>query len=168
MASNTLLPADLARRNKDHHHVDPSSAAGTNDTWKIAAAAAMSSAAAAPRAAVAAEQQHHHQGHHDAEAFSVLHDLVVTAADGGAHHHMPMSGASSLVTSLSNSREGSPDRGGGLSMLFSKPSQPAPAPSKQPMSPLMMPLGSWASPASARPAAVSIAHMPLFDAWTDA
>uniref|UniRef100_A0A0A9F2M5 AP2/ERF domain-containing protein n=1 Tax=Arundo donax TaxID=35708 RepID=A0A0A9F2M5_ARUDO len=178
MASNTLLPGELARRKRDD---DPSSSAavaadsssaaalaaqavGTNaatDTWKIAA---MSTAA--PRAV--AEQQH--QGHHDAlsgaEAFSVLHDLVVTAADVGGNaggaHHMPMLGASSLVTSLSNSREGSPDRGGGLSMLFSKPS-----PAKQPMSPLM-PLGSWTSPASARPAAVSIAHMPLFATWADA
>jgi AP2-like factor (ANT lineage) len=202
MASNTLLPGDLARRRKDD---DPAAviagadaggggvttaaaaaalvqqaaaaaaAAGAgsnaaNETWKVAAAAAL---AAAPR------DGHHHHDVLSGEAFSVLHDLVVTAADGGngsgGHHHshsahMPMSSASSLVTSLGNSREGSPDRGGGLSMLFSKPPAPAPAPphaANKPMSPLM-PLGSWASTASARAAAVSIAHMPVFAAWTDA
>ncbi|PWZ15284.1 AP2-like ethylene-responsive transcription factor ANT [Zea mays] len=189
MASNTLLPGDLARRRKDGaSHDDPApaaaaiaiagaepagahqAAAGVNDaseTWKhVVASAAL---AAAPR-------DNHHHRHHDVlsgEAFSVLHDLVATAADGGAGHHhahahsaahhVPMSSAtSSLVTSLGNSREGSPDRGGGLSMLFSKPPQAA-----KPMSPLM-PLGSWASATASARAAVSIAHMPVFAAWTDA
>lgn len=100
--------------------------------------------------------------------FSVLHDLVATAADGGNHHshaaqHVPVSSAaSSLLTSIGNGnyREGSPDRG--LSMLFSKPPQAA-----KPMSPLM-PLGSWASATASARAAVSIAHMPVFAAWTDA
>ncbi|KXG34322.1 AP2-like ethylene-responsive transcription factor ANT isoform X1 [Sorghum bicolor] len=226
MASNTLLPGDLARRRKDD---DPAAviagadasngggvttaaaaaalvqqaaaaaaagaggnhSASSSETWiKVAAAAALQAAGAAPR-----DGNHHHH-HHDVlsgEAFSVLHDLVVTAADGGngngngGHHHhhvhnsaataqhMSMSSASSLVTSLGNSREGSPDRGGGLSMLFSKPPAPAPAASahaaNKPMSPLM-PLGSWASTAAASAraaaAAVSIAHMPVFAAWTDA
>ncbi|KAL6880390.1 hypothetical protein ACP4OV_011955 [Aristida adscensionis] len=190
MASNTLLTGDLARRKKDDDVAltvaDTSAAAqlvqaGTNaaaaaDTWKAAAAAL----AAAP---TATGEQHHQHHHGDvlsgAEAFSVLHDLVVTAAGdhdgrgagagaGGAHNNMPMSSASSLVTSLSNSREGSPDRG--LSMLFSRPPPPpSPPQAKTPMSP-PLPLGSWASPAaSARSAAaVSIAHMPLFAAWTDA
>ncbi|OEL16589.1 AP2-like ethylene-responsive transcription factor ANT, partial [Dichanthelium oligosanthes] len=200
MASNTLLPGELARRKKDDEVVQAvadggggvtaaalvQQAANANaaaaETWKVAAAAL----AAAPRVAVEhghGGAHHHHHHHHDvmsgAEAFSVLHDLVVTAADGGHHgaagggasQHMPMSSASSLVTSLGNSREGSPDRGGGLSMLFSKPPPSAPAQQQatnKPMSPLM-PLGSWASPASARAAAaVSIAHMPVFAAWTDA
>ncbi|TKW30330.1 hypothetical protein SEVIR_2G029000v4 [Setaria viridis] len=196
MASNTLLPGELARRKKDDEvaaiapadggaggvttaalaaaaHQAANGSAAAADTWKVAAALA---------AAEHGHGAHHH--HHDvlsgAEAFSVLHDLV-TAADGGGHHgagaaqHMPMSSASSLVTSLGNSREGSPDRGGGLSMLFSKP--PAPqqqqqqqAANNKPMMSPLMPLGSWASPASARgaAAAVSIAHMPVFAAWTDA
>ncbi|XP_066393213.1 AP2-like ethylene-responsive transcription factor CRL5 [Miscanthus floridulus] len=196
MASNTLLPGDLARRRKDD---DPAAviagadAGGGGGVTTAAAAAALVQQAAVAAAAgaganhnasgsetwkvaaAADRSQHHH--HHDVlsgEAFSVLHDLVVTAADGGHHHshsaHMPMSSASSLVTSLGNYREGSPDRGGGLSMLFSKPPAPAPAQvANKPMSPLM-PLGSWASTAaSARAAAaVSIAHMPVFAAWTDA
>ncbi|XP_062188744.1 AP2-like ethylene-responsive transcription factor CRL5 [Phragmites australis] len=174
MASNTLLPGELARRKKDDEVTaitnDSSAAAlvqaGSNaatETWKIAAALS----AAPSRAGEHSQINHHDEVLSGAEAFSVLHDLVTAADhDGGAHNggaHMPMSSASSLVTSLSNSREGSPDRGGGLSMLFSKPSQAQ----AQAMSPLM-PLGSWASPASARPAAVSIAHMPVFAAWTDA
>ena len=183
MASNTLLPGDLARRKKDGEapvaedvggvvtaaaaalvQAGNGSAAAAADTWKVAAALA-----AAPRAA------EHAHAHHDvlsgAEAFSVLHDLVTAADCGeGSAQHMPMSSASSLVTSLGNSREASPDRGGGLSMLFSKPppAQHQAAINNKPMSPLM-PLGSWASPASARAAAsVSIAHMPVFAAWTDA
>ncbi|KAG2639740.1 AP2-like ethylene-responsive transcription factor CRL5 [Panicum virgatum] len=181
MASNTLLPGDLARRNKDHdHHQAPVAA----DAALQVQPGSGSAAAAAPRAADHHAHGHHHDVLSGAEAFSVLHDLVTAAdAGGGAGHHgagvaphMPMSSASSLVTSLGNSREASPDRGGGLSMLFSKPPPPAQqqqqqaAMNKQPMSPLM-PLGSWASPASARAAAaasVSIAHMPVFAAWTDA
>ncbi|CAN6213017.1 unnamed protein product [Urochloa humidicola] len=191
MASNTLLPGDLARRKKDDDlpaaaavpdagataaAIAAAHAANGNaaDTWKVAAALA----ASAPRAAAA---EHHHQ-HHDvlsgAEAFSVLHDLVTGGGGGAAAQHMAMSGASSLVTSLGNSREASPDRGGGLSMLFSKPApaqaaqqQHAAASKPATMSPLM-PLGSWAaSPAAsarAAAAALSIAHMPVFAAWTDA
>ncbi|TVU40938.1 hypothetical protein EJB05_14424, partial [Eragrostis curvula] len=191
MASNTLLPGDLARRKKDDDVAAVSTnanaavtdaatalaqaAAGGNgvatDTWKITAALS----AAGQRAGCGGEHGHPHQQHHDVlsgEAFSsVLHDLQVATS---AAQHMPMSSAtSSLVTSLSNSREGSPDRGG-LSMLFSKP---PPSPSQhhhqasKPMSPSLPPLGSWAStppPPPARPAAVSIAHLPLFAAWTDA
>ncbi|KAL5196819.1 hypothetical protein ABZP36_000331 [Zizania latifolia] len=179
MASNTLLPGDLARRKKDGDddvsaaasalQVQPPDAAPA-DVWK--ATAATRQQADAPCAGAA---EHHH--HHDvvlsgAEAFSVLHDLVAVDAaaaahDGAAAAHMSMSAASSLVTSLNNSREGSPDRGGGLSMLFAKSAAESQQASKL-MAPL--PLGSWASPPpSARaPAAVSIAHMPLFAAWTDA
>jgi hypothetical protein len=57
-------------------------------------------------------------------------------------------------------------------MLFAKPQQQQQqqqattlAPSPKLMSTLA-PLGSWAS--SARPAAVSIAQMPMFAAWSDA
>uniref|UniRef100_A0A0E0LGN0 AP2/ERF domain-containing protein n=1 Tax=Oryza punctata TaxID=4537 RepID=A0A0E0LGN0_ORYPU len=189
MASNTLLPADLARRNtttttsssKDDHSSDAAAAAiipvhhhqrdiAVADTlWKA-------TNAAAPRQ----QQQQQHDdvvlSGADHAAFSVLHDLVAVDAAAAAaqqQQHMSLSAASSLVTSLSNSREGSPDRGGGLSMLFAKPSPAGVTAASQQASKLMaapLPLGSWVSspPASARPAAVSIAHMPLFAAWTDA
>uniref|UniRef100_A0A0D9WV42 AP2/ERF domain-containing protein n=1 Tax=Leersia perrieri TaxID=77586 RepID=A0A0D9WV42_9ORYZ len=180
MASNTLLPADLARRNHPPTKSPNPHIAGATDI----AANANDIAIWKPTTT----QQHHHDAAAvlSGAAFSVLHDLVAVdnaaAATAAAHMSMSMSAASSLVTSLSNnedSREDSPDRsGGGLAMLFAKPS-PAVAAS-QAASKLMsaaapMPLGSWVSstslPSGARgpPAAVSIAHMaPLFAAWTDA
>ncbi|KAF0908311.1 hypothetical protein E2562_024725 [Oryza meyeriana var. granulata] len=181
MASNTLLPGDLARRKKDGdetaivHVQQPDAVVADSVIWKATGCAA----AAAPRQDDAAAQHHHHDVVlSGSEAFSVLHDLVAVdtaaaaheGAAAAAHMSMSMSAASSLVTSLSNSREGSPDRGGGLSMLFAKPTAAAAA--SQAASKLMapLPLGSWVSspPASSRPTAVSIAHMPLFAAWTDA
>ncbi|KAL4363182.1 hypothetical protein GQ457_04G029530 [Hibiscus cannabinus] len=66
---------------------------------------------------------------------------------------------SSLVTSVSNSREGSPDKTGST-MLFAKP----------PSAPkLVSPADgvSWFPSAPMRPAALSMAHLPLFAAWTD-
>ncbi|KAL5198369.1 hypothetical protein ABZP36_001881 [Zizania latifolia] len=170
MTSNTLLPADLARRKKDGDevvsaaaalHVQPPDAAADN-VWK--ATAATRQQADAPCAGATDHHYRHDVVLSGAEAFSVLHDLDAAAAahDGAtaaAAAHMSMSAASSLV--------GSPDRGGGLSMLFAKPTAASHQASKH-MAPL--PLGSWASPPpSARaPAAVSIAQMPLFAAWTDA
>uniref|UniRef100_A0A0D3GLU9 AP2/ERF domain-containing protein n=1 Tax=Oryza barthii TaxID=65489 RepID=A0A0D3GLU9_9ORYZ len=185
MASNTLLPADLARRNaatttsKDDHSAAAAGAiVSVHSAADIAVVDTLWKATTAPR-----QQQQHHDdvvlSGADQAAFSVLHDLVAVDA-AAAHHqqqqqqHMSMSAASSLVTSLSNSREGSPDRGGGLSMLFAKPSPAVAASAQQQASTKLMaaplPLGSWVSspPASARPPAVSIAHMPLFAAWTDA
>jgi AP2-like factor, ANT lineage len=160
MASSTLLPPDLARRRKDD---DP-------DCGVTAAAAALVQQAAAAAAAAAppppprdgSQHQHHHDVLSGEACFSVLHDLVATAADGGHHshaaQHVPVSSASSsLLTSIGNGNyhKGCPDRG--LSMLFSKP-PPAHA------AKLVSPLGSWASTAASARAAVSIAHMPVFNA----
>jgi AP2-like factor, ANT lineage len=154
MASNTLLPGDLARRVVKKHDGGEVAVDATADAWKIAAA---------PRI--------DHDALSGGDAFSVLHDLVATAADGGnnstatATNSVPMSTASSLATSLSNSREASPDRGGGLSMLFSKPQlSSAQLAAAKPASMTPLPLGAWPSP----PPAVSIAHLPMFAAWTDA
>ncbi|KAM0853031.1 hypothetical protein ACQ4PT_051347 [Festuca glaucescens] len=171
MASNTLLPGELARRNKD-----PTAAAPLPLPAPDAAAALVPLSATPGTNTGSRGQCHDHDVLSSGEAFSALHDLVTVdghAAHGGngngAHVHMSMSAASSLVTSLSNSREESPDRGGGLSMLFAKPQQQQQATTTAPSPKLMStlaPLGSWAS--SARPAAVSIAHMPMFAAWSDA
>ncbi|KAI5012572.1 hypothetical protein ZWY2020_024838 [Hordeum vulgare] len=164
MASNTLLPGELARRNKDTNAA-PLPLPAPDDCAASAALVPVST----PGADTGGRGQHHH---HDVlssgEAFSALHDLVTAQGGNGAHVHMSMSGASSLVTSLSNSREESPDRGGGLSMLFAKPpQQPVTTTAASPkLMSTLAPLGSWAS--SARPAAVSIAHMPMFAAWSDA
>ncbi|PNT77083.1 AP2-like ethylene-responsive transcription factor ANT isoform X1 [Brachypodium distachyon] len=164
IASNTLLPAELAKRN-------PSNDPDPNSTLLLQDDA--SAAIPAPPPA------HDHQTNAAAAAaFSAaLHDLVaVQGGNGNGNVRMAaaMSAAaaassSSLVTSsLSNSRgddEISPDRaaGGLSSMLFAAKQQ----------QPKLMSASSWAassSPASARPApaAVSIAHMPMFAAWGDA
>ncbi|KAL6894166.1 hypothetical protein ACP4OV_008264 [Aristida adscensionis] len=187
MASSTLLPSELARR-KDGEG-DTGAAVGAsgvdavasaaaslvqtgntgNDGWNIQVAAA--AAAARTVAPCGDGRQQQHQEFLPSEAFSVLHDIV--SVDGGAAQGSnagahDMSNASSLAASVSNSREQSPDRGlgggggGGLAMFFARP------PSEPAASPLSF--GSWAtspSPLSARPG-VSIAHMPMFAAWSDA
>ncbi|CAL4944597.1 unnamed protein product [Urochloa decumbens] len=179
MESNALLPGEQVRRKKDGDHQlasDSSDAVASAaaalvqagncaDTWRIQAAAA----AALPRP----DELQHGPGQQrqvllSNEAFSLLHDMVsvdaATSQGGGGSAHM--SNASSLAPSVSNSREQSPDRSGGngsLAMLFAKPAAVA---SKLPCP---LPLGSWVapSPVSARPG-VSIAHLPMFAAWTDA
>ncbi|KAL6637940.1 hypothetical protein ACP70R_025512 [Stipagrostis hirtigluma subsp. patula] len=183
MESSTLLAGESALRKKEGGAngvaagVPESDAAAAlvqagnfaGESWKIQAAA-MPAAAARTMAACGDQQQ---QELLPSEAFSVLHDIVSVGADGGAAQGNDaggahnMSNASSLATSVSNSREESPDRGaggGGLAMLFARQ---AAAAAKLAGGPL--PLGSWVSPspASARPG-VSIAHMPMFAAWTDA
>nr|XP_034571071.1 AP2-like ethylene-responsive transcription factor CRL5 isoform X1 [Setaria viridis] len=179
MESNTLLPGEQVRRIKDSEQASEGDAVasaaaavvqagscGAADTWRIQAAAALPGVARADELHVKGQ----HQDLLSSEAFSLLHDVVsVDAAGqgggGGASAHM--SNASSLAPSVSNSREQSPDRGvgggGGLAMLFTKP---AAAASKLACP---LPLGSWVSPSpvSARPG-VSIAHLPMFAAWTDA
>ena len=168
LESNTLLPGEQVRRRKggeaggavaESDAVARAAAAleqagngAAADTWRIQAARA--------------DGQQQHQGLLSSLAFSLLHDIVSvdTAGHGGGGASAHMSNASSLAPSVSNSREQSPDRGGGggLAMLFSKP-----AAASKLACPL--PLGSWVapSPVSARPG-VSIAHLPMFAAWTDA
>jgi AP2-like factor (ANT lineage) len=173
MESNTLLPGEQVRRSIQGvaavSETDGAAAAlvqaascGAADNWRIQAAV--------PGVARAEELhikgQHQHQDLLSGEAFSQLHDVVsvdTAGPGGGAGAHM--SNASSLAPSASNSREQSPDRGvgggGGLAMLFAKPAATKLA--------CPLPLGSWVSPSpvSARPG-VSIAHLPMFAAWTDA
>ncbi|KAK0576522.1 hypothetical protein LWI29_018979 [Acer saccharum] len=82
-----------------------------------------------------------------------------TKLGGGTHFSNP----SSLVTSLSSSREASPDKAGSA-MLFARP----PLASKF-ISPTAG-VGSWFPSAAAqlRPAAaISMSHLPVFAAWND-
>ncbi|CAD6207851.1 unnamed protein product [Miscanthus lutarioriparius] len=178
--SNTLLPGEQVRRKKDGDaaaapvsEADAVARAAAAlvqaggscvaDTWKI-------QAAALPAPSVArggGGQQQQHQDLLSSEAFSLLHDIVSVdaAGTGGCSASAHMSNASSLAPSVSNSREQSPDRGGGgLAMFFAKPAASVPRLG------CPLPLGSWVSPSavsSARPG-VSIAHLPMFTAWTDA
>ena len=170
LESSTLLPGEQVRRRKDGE--GGGGAVGESDAVASAAAALVQAGNCAAadtwriQAAPAQGQVQQHQGLLSSEAFSLLHDIVSvdTAGHGGGGASAHMSNASSLAPSVSNSREQSPDRGGGgLAMLFAKPSAAA----SKLACPL--PLGSWASPSpvSARPG-VSIAHLPMFAAWTDA
>ncbi|XP_052146480.1 AP2-like ethylene-responsive transcription factor CRL5 isoform X2 [Oryza glaberrima] len=182
LESSTLLPGELARRKGKVGDgggaaavADAAAAlvqAGNVAEWKMATAAALPAAARTEQ-----QQQHGHGGHqhHDllpSDAFSVLQDIVSTVDAAGAPPRAPH--MSMAATSLGNSREQSPDRGVGvggggggvLATLFAKP-----AAASKLYSPV--PLNTWASPSPAvssvpARAGVSIAHLPMFTAWTDA
>ncbi|KAI3409032.1 uncharacterized protein J3R85_019827 [Psidium guajava] len=75
-----------------------------------------------------------------------------------------LSTPSSLVTSLSSSREASPDRAGSVAAFANKP----PVVSKLAnASPTSGSVTSWFPSAHMRPSAISMSHLPLFAAWND-
>ncbi|XP_058069695.1 AP2-like ethylene-responsive transcription factor CRL5 [Magnolia sinica] len=178
-SSSTLLAGELAKRNKeieashevvDHRPSTQNSSGEANVTdennigsdWKMV----YESSPQQLQTVETLDQKPINTKNYRTPSFSAaLHDLIgidtVNSVDGiddstkmaTAH----LSNSSSLVTSLSSSREGSPDKTG-LSMLFSKP---VPAKFVGPT-----PIGSWIPSAPIRPA-ISMAHMPLFAAWTD-
>ncbi|XP_073014181.1 AP2-like ethylene-responsive transcription factor CRL5 isoform X1 [Typha latifolia] len=169
MASSTLLSGELARRNKvvearsDVPLVQNSSRElglpddnpSSGSYWKM-------TSYQSPHQTPSHSDEHNQDivatsGEFRNESFSALHGLVGVDGVNSAHVADDPSNVSSLVNSLSNSREESPDRGG-LAMLFAKP------PSKLIAPP---PLSSWMPSNQIRPT-VPIAHMPLFAAWTDA
>lgn len=180
MASNTLLAGEHARRSKEmgpgnavpNHH----SSAHNNNTeiilpqngsvppdWKMVP--------------YPTPQQLEHKAsnisimnNYNAQSFSMAPESVI-----GMHtmssaqqevessvkmvHHL--SNASSLVTSLSSSREGSPD-GTSVPMPFAMPRTA----SKLLTSPTAT-VNSWIPPAAELRPALSVPHMPVFAAWTD-
>ncbi|KAJ6675972.1 AP2-LIKE ETHYLENE-RESPONSIVE TRANSCRIPTION FACTOR [Salix viminalis] len=185
MASSTLLAGELARRNKDigpcddtstNHSIPsthnsngeslPSQKNTENESdWKMAL--------------YQSSQQLDHKAanvmdNYKTQAFLLSPENVIGFdCMSSAHQHeledpskmgAHVSNASSLVTSLSSSREESPDRAS-LPMLFGMPPSAA---SKLFASPTCD-VNSWIPAASAqlRPA-VSLPHVPVFAAWTDA
>lgn len=75
-----------------------------------------------------------------------------------------LSNPSSLVTSLSSSREASPDRAGSVVAFANKP----PVVSKiVNTSPTSASVTSWFPSAHMRPSAISMSHLPVFAAWND-
>ncbi|CAI9115981.1 OLC1v1017015C1 [Oldenlandia corymbosa var. corymbosa] len=80
-----------------------------------------------------------------------------TVAKLGAH----LSNSSSLVTSLNSSREASPDKSGGASLLFAKPNHPNTTKYISPTSNVV----SWIPSAELKPTPISMAHLPVFAAW---
>ncbi|KAE8057010.1 hypothetical protein FH972_013732 [Carpinus fangiana] len=172
MASNTLLAGELARRNKDADSrteaidYNPSmqnggeanqpenNSNGNGSDWKMA----LYQPQQTPNACVESSLDHQKSNYRSPSFSMALQDLIgidivnpsqsMVDASGklGTHFSNP----SSLVTSLSSSREVSPDKNGS-SMLFAKP-------------PLA---SSWFPTAQLRPAAISMSHLPVFAAWTD-
>ncbi|CAK7339712.1 unnamed protein product [Dovyalis caffra] len=185
MASNTLLAGELARRNKD---IGPcNDGANHNPSTHNSNGESMPSQKNSENEADWKMALYHSSRQQDHKASTVVDNYKtqafsfspenVTGMDSMSSVHQQevedsskmgthLSNASSLVTSLSSSREGSPDRAS-LPMLFGMPPS---ATSKLLTSPTSD-VNSWiptaAAAAQLRPA-VSLPHMPLFAAWTDA
>lgn len=182
-ASNTLIAGELAKRSKgkepsreaiDYNPPQNSGEAiqsesnnGNGTDWKMAL---YQSPQQQPSSCVESlEQKPMSIGGYRTTSFSMaLQDLIgidsvntsQPIGDESTKLGTHFSNPSSLVTSLSSSREASPDKTG-PAMLFAKP----PLASK-----LMGPasaLSSWIPTSQLRPAAVSMAHLPLFAAWND-
>ncbi|XP_054799938.1 AP2-like ethylene-responsive transcription factor CRL5 isoform X2 [Prosopis cineraria] len=181
MASNTLLAGELARRNKDseprieamEYNVASNQSNGVavqaqrNDNgngseWKMYH----------PNSC---EQKTVNCGNYRNSAISVaLQDLIGIDSESsgqamledttkiGTHFSNP----TSLVTSLSSSREGSPDKTG-PTILFPKP----PPMASKIVGPIGSGVSSWfpsAASQTLRPApALSMSHLPVFAAWND-
>ncbi|WOK99589.1 AP2-like ethylene-responsive transcription factor ANT [Canna indica] len=181
MASNTLLAGELARRNKNiesHAAVVPllpqSSSSSSrelnlaaenntsNSDWKMTLY--QSSNQTSPISEEQNQKLIASTAEFPNEPFgNNLHSLICmdnsaqAIDDSGNLGTVQGMNPLSLVTNLSNSREGSPDRAD-ISMLFAKtpPKFIGPAP-----------LNSWMPSTQLRPA-LPLAHMPMFAAWTDA
>lgn len=182
-ASNTLIAGELAKRSKgkepsreaiDYNPPQNSGEAiqsesnnGNGTDWKMAL---YQSPQQQPSSCVESlEQKPMSIGGYRTTSFSMaLQDLIgidsvntsQPIGDESTKLGTHFSNPSSLVTSLSSSREASPDKTG-PAMLFAKP----PLASK-----LMGPasaLSSWIPTSQLRTAAVSMAHLPLFAAWND-
>jgi AP2-like factor (ANT lineage) len=155
MESSTLLPGEEVRRK---NHVVAAAAlvqAGGGEGWRMTMEA--------PATPYGDEHSRHHLDLQSTESVSLLHGVVSVDGNGGQGGARNMSSTSSLATSLSDSREQTPDQGGGLAMLFAEH-----AASKLPSS---LPMGSWvtsALPLPGRPGVSVAGHMPMFAAWADA
>lgn len=179
MASSTLLAGDLARRNKNpessngisndspsnpHHSGENKMAKETNDNaldWNMALHHYSQSRQKPGGVAGGLDENF------KSSSFSVaVNDLIgvetLSAAQqdvsGSAKMITHFSDASSLVTNLSCSREGSPDKNYSLPMHLAMP--PSSAAPKLFTSPSQT-VNSWIPSSQLRP------HMPVFAAWTD-
>ncbi|XP_025666979.1 AP2-like ethylene-responsive transcription factor ANT [Arachis hypogaea] len=173
MGSNTLLAGELARRNNKDTAIEPPRWEAIEYNTNVEAVQARNNN----------NDNNNNNNNNDVDsnwkmvsggAFSVgIHDLIgIEGQHQHQHQHhqqQPLMEASSLVTSLSSSREASPDKiMGPSSMIFPKPLQ------LEPKMVLNNPLtstgvvGSW-FPSQMRPAsaAISLSHLPVFAAWND-
>nr|WAK85959.1 transcription factor AP19 [Nothapodytes nimmoniana] len=173
MASSTLLAGELARRNNNVESSNENSSNRTNLLHNGETDVTMeNNVANASDRKMALYQsslsEHKPYGLEELKtpSFSVaLHDLIANDVvrlgqqepneSSNVGTHLP--NASSLVTSLSNSREGSPDKNISVPVQhFSMPpsvSKPSNSPNRN--------LNSWISSTQLRP------HLPVFASWTD-
>lgn len=189
MASNTLLAGELARRNNSKENeprteaIEYNVASGqveainnneNSSDWKMAL---YHQSTPQQQQSNRCDQKPMNCGNFRSPAFSVsLHDLIGIDSVGSSQTMLDdptkigthFSNHSSLVTSLSSSRECSPEKKG-PTLLFPK----SPMGSKIGGSPIATGAGSWfpSSNAQLRPAvaaAISMSHLPVFAAWSDA
>ncbi|XVF59220.1 hypothetical protein PTKIN_Ptkin07bG0257800 [Pterospermum kingtungense] len=184
MASNNLLAGELARRNKDigpgneaiiNHNlltdhnstgetnISPKNSEGRPD-WKMVLYHQSSEQQVK-------QKQPNMIENYNKTTFSVAPENVVgidtinsghREVDDSTRMGTHFSNASSLVTSLSSSREGSPDRSTSLPMAFAMP-----PPASKLFTSSANAVNSWIPSAQLRPA-ITMPHMPVFAAWTDA
>ncbi|XP_010645297.1 AP2-like ethylene-responsive transcription factor ANT isoform X1 [Vitis vinifera] len=184
MASSNLLAGELAKRNKDMEstseakNLNPSVHTSSGEAilsqennqsesgWKMVL---YQSSQQSNSCLKQLDQKPLSFDHYRAPSFPVApHNLMGMDAMGPAQQEAEdsakmgthLSNASSLVTSLSSSREGSPDKTS-LPMLFAIP----PSAPKFFATPANT-VNSWIPSAQLRPA-IPMPHMPVFAAWTD-
>lgn len=165
MASNTLLAGEHARRNKEvvpanneaaSHNVDSmllkSNVSGDQQQpdWKMLL---YQSSQLEQKAASLIDNYSKTQSFSSGQQDNVIgihsgQQEVEDSTKLGNH----FSNASSLVTSLSSSREGSPDRSSVATKLFTNPTNT---------------LNSWIPSGELRPALSMMPHLPVFAAWTE-
>ncbi|KAF9687469.1 hypothetical protein SADUNF_Sadunf02G0096700 [Salix dunnii] len=168
MASNTLLAGELARRNRDTESsivsIDYNTSTHNNGVL-------YQSSQEQPNACgESLDQKSMSSGNYRSSSFAVaLQDLIGTdhsvnssqlVVDESAKIGTLLSNPSSLVTSLSSSREPSPDKTA-TPMLLAKP----PLASKF-VSPTAN-ANPWFQAAQLRPAAIPMSHLPVFATWND-
>lgn len=160
MASNTLLAGELARRNRE-------AVSSTEANHYQNNGVLYQSPQEQPNVCgESLDQKSMSVGNDRSTSFSVaVQDLMgmdhsvnssQPVADESTKLGTHLSNPSSLVTSLSSSREASPDKTGTRTpMLFAKP-------------PLASNVTPWIQAAAQlRPPAISMAHLPVFAAWND-
>ena len=167
MASNTLLAGELAKRTKE---VGPPSIEAANhssatisvDEETVVTTKTNEGESDWKMALYHSSQQH--QFNHKPELFSfAAESMVQQDVEDSSKMGNHLSNASSLVTSLGSSREGSPDKSS-LPTLFGMP----PSVSKFFASQTNA-VNSWIPSTQQRPSnsISNMPHMPIFAAWTD-
>nr|QNI23746.1 AP2/ERF transcription factor [Camptotheca acuminata] len=166
MASSTLLAGELARRNNGIESSNeiikhnPSThdrnresylsieSNGSDTDWKMAL--------------YQSSQADQKSNSHDLIGINTMSSDHQQEVDDSAKMENHLSKASSLVTSLSSSREGSPDTNNNLPLLFTMP-----PPASKFFTSSTNDMNSWISSSQLRPP-LSMPRNPLFAAWTDA